>query len=236
VKRAGGWALCVAGLLAVPLWASPAAAQMYEGEQTHRDFSSPERLTLELRLGPYHPKMGGNNAFDTFFGSDSGPMLAAELDVIGYRLRDVLYVGGGGGVGTASYSGNTRDSSGLATAEKTTFALKPLNLMAVLRVDVLARKLSVPFIMTGKLGYQWTYWTTQDGKASAVTGWSVGLRWAAQIALDLDTFDRKAARTMDEEWGINHTFVFFELYNFKPSTRSLPVGSTAWTAGLGFIF
>ncbi len=232
-----GWAALALGcLLTALLLPRRAAAQMYD-EPPRTDFSSPERFALELRIGPYHPHMGGgNNAFDTFFGSDDGPLLAVELDVIGYRLKDLLYLSGGAGIGTASYSGHTIDASGVATAEKTTFGLMPLDLMAVLRVDALARKLSVPFVFTGKIGYQWAHWSAQDGSAKATTGWSVGLRWAAQVALDLDTFDRKAARGMDEEWGINHSFLFFELFGFKPSARSLPIGATAWTAGLGFIF
>jgi len=38
--------------------------------------------------------MDDNPAFQTFFSSDSGLMLATELDVWAYRLEDILYVGG----------------------------------------------------------------------------------------------------------------------------------------------
>ena len=42
---------------------------------------------------------------------------------------------------------------------------------------------------------------------------------------------------MDEEWGINHSFLFFELFGFEPSGKSLAVGDDlTWTAGLGFMF
>jgi hypothetical protein len=213
-----------------------ASAQIYDEISPHKDFSSPEHFALEFRIGPYQPDMGRNGAFNTFFGTDHGPMFGLELEVVAYRLKDVLYVNGAGGIAKASYLGHTLDSSGLGTAEKTTFSIVPLDLLAVLRVDVLARKLSVPFILTGKIGYQWGHWVAQDGKAAEVSGWSVGLRWATQLALDLDVFDQKAARRMDEEWGINHSFLFFELFGWKPSPRSLPIGGTAWTAGLGFAF
>ncbi|MFI5308493.1 MAG: MXAN_2562 family outer membrane beta-barrel protein [Polyangiales bacterium] len=224
--------LMLCGLLAP----AGAAAQIYDEITPHRDFSSPEHFALEVRVGPYQPDMGGNKAFTTFFGTDHGPMFAFELDVVAYRLKDVLYLNGGAGMGTASYLGHTLDATGLPTAEKTTLSMLPINLLAVLRVDVLARKLSVPFIFAGKIGYQWAHWNAQDGKAAPVSGWSVGMRWAAQVALDLDAFDQKAARRMDEEWGINHSLLFFELFQFKPSPRSLPLGSTAWTVGLGFSF
>jgi hypothetical protein len=114
--------------------------------------------------------------------------------------------------------------------------MQPLNLLATVRFDALARKLSVPFIITGKLGYQWARWSTESGGAEDADGWSVGLLWAAQLALDLDAFEPSAARNMDEEWGINHSFLFFELNRFSPSEQSLPIGGTAWCAGLGFNF
>ena len=41
---------------------------------------------------------------------------------------------------------------------------------------------------------------------------------------------------MDEEWGINHSFVLFEVYSVFPSEKSLPLGGTNWLVGLGFNF
>jgi hypothetical protein len=125
---------------------------------------------------------------------------------------------------------------GERTSEETSFSLLPLQLLAVVRVDALARKLSVPFILTGKLGYEWAHWDTDSGGVDDADGWSVGLLWAAQVALDLDFFEPSAARQMDEEWGINHSFLFFEVYGFEPTSNSLQVGGTAWAAGLGFMF
>jgi len=57
-----------------------------------------------------------------------------------------------------------------------------------------------------------------------------------QLGLDLDTFEPAAARNMDEEWGINHSFLFFELFGFEPSNESLPLTGTQWAIGLGFTF
>jgi hypothetical protein len=213
-----------------------ASAQIPDEVPLDTGYISPERMIVEFRVGPYQPSMGGNDAFETFFNDDLGPMLELELDVIAIRLKDVLYLGGGGTIGTAAFKGSTVSSTGNSTSEETTLSLLPLNLLAAVRVDVLARKLSVPFILTGKLGYQWMHWTTDSGGTDERSGWSVGPIWAAQIALDLDTFDRRAARTMDEEWGINHSFVFFELNGFETSDASLPIGDNSWTAGLGFVF
>jgi hypothetical protein len=223
---------CVAAIAS-----KPAAAQTMDlPPPPERRWISPERFTIELRIGPYSPSMGGNDAFKQFFNGDSGPLLAAELDVIAYRIKDILYLSGGGGIGTAVYSGHTIDLAGMPTSEETSLNLLPLNLLAVARFDALPRKLGIPFILTGKLGYQWMHWKTDSGGTDTHDGWSIGVLWAGQIALDLDTFDHRAARTMDEEWGINHSFVYLELFGFEPSGKSLPVGDRTWCTGLGFVF
>ena len=105
----------------------------------------------------------------------------------------------------------------------------------MLRVDALARKLGIPFVFTGKIGYRWAFWSSEVGGADDESGVSPGLTWAAQIALDLDFFDRRAARLMDEEWGINHSFIFFEVYGSDTADDATPVDDTIWAAGLGFV-
>jgi hypothetical protein len=217
---------------------SRVAAQMDDDLMPEaRKFESPERFGVEFRIGPYQPDMEGNDAADTFFADDSGPLLALELDVIAYRLPDILYLAGAGGIGWMNFDGKTRDDLGDPTSEETSIEIVPLNLLAVLRIDALPRKLSVPLIFTGKIGYQWASWSTESGGVDEEDGWSVGLLWAVQLGLDLDTFEPAAARNMDEEWGLNHSFLFFELFGFMPSDASLEIGQDmAWTAGLGFMF
>jgi hypothetical protein len=227
-------ALIASAALALLNLTSPVSAQLDDDlVPPNRDWISPERFALEARVGPYHPDFA---AFDAFYDDDDGPLLAVELDVIAWRFEDIAYLAGGGSIGTVSFDGSTLDMLGEATSEETSFSIVPLQLMAVVRVDALARKLSVPFILTGKLGYQWAAWDTDSGGVDDADGWSVGLAWAAQIALDLDFFEPSAARQMDEEWGINHSFLFFEYFGFEPTSSSLPLGGEAWCAGLGFMF
>jgi len=200
-----------------------------------RKFESPERLAIELRLGPYQPQ--DNATFDQYFRGDDGLMLGLELDVIAYRIPNILYLSGGGSIGWANYTGQTIDeTTGERAAEETELELIPLSLLGVARFDALARKFGIPFILTGKLGYSWVHWSTSAGGADTASGWSLGLAYAGQLALDLDSFEPAAARVMDEEWGINHSFLFFELYGFSPTSESHPVGDLTWTVGLGFVF
>ncbi|MEM9191333.1 MAG: MXAN_2562 family outer membrane beta-barrel protein [Myxococcota bacterium] len=208
---------------------------------------SPERFALELRVGPYTPD-DGRGAFDAVF-DDLGPLLAFEFDINAYRLKNVGMIGVGLSFGWVNYSGNAFSQGGtVRSSEDTDLTLFPLSALAVVRIDVLPRLLNIPIVFAGKLGPDFVIWTSSTGE-NDFGGVSVGLRWGAQVALELDFFDRRAARALDEEWGINHTFVFFEIFgsvfgDVEPrvegstDTTSLPLGPEngwAWTAGLGFI-
>jgi hypothetical protein len=212
-----------------------ALAQDVDLELSH-PFISPEHFVLELRGGPYAPEMDGNPAFGTHFTGDNGLLFGVELDVIMYRLPNWLYLGAGGRIDTAEYDGKTLSDAAEKTSEETSMRLWGLDMLAVARVDALARQLYVPLIVTGKLGYGWMHWSTNTSGEDKHDGWSVGLAWGLQFALDLDALDASAARNLDEEWGINHAFLFFELSWFHPTDDSLPIGDNTWAAGLGFVF
>ena len=239
--------LVLASFLGLPAAALPPAAAAQDSSElsddyvaAHKDFESPEVLALEFRIGPYQPDVG-NDSFSEYFPDDDGPMLGAEIDVIAFRLKEVLILGVGAGIGFANYSGTAPSREAwLAneierTDEETDFDLIPLSVLGVVRVDALARKLGIPFVFTGTLGYRWAFWSSETGGVDDDSGVSPGLAWAAQLALDLDFFDRRAARLMDEEWGINHSFLFFEVYGSDTQDDALQVDDTIWTAGLGFI-
>lgn len=198
---------------------------------------SPEGFTFELRVGTYQPALGA--AFDTTFRGDLGPMIGAELDVHVWRIPYVGPLAIGGSFGWAEWDGPARSTTG-ANAGSTGLSLVNFNALLVLRVDVLAREVDIPLVLTGKLGPDFGYWETGAGGSTQATGWSIGLRWAAQIALELDFLEPRAARRLDDEWGINHSHIFFELFGSTMgqwSDAQLPMGTDlAWAAGLGLTF
>jgi hypothetical protein len=211
----------------------PAAAQFNEElEQPPRDFSSSEDIALELRIGPYQPQL---DVINRAISDDDGLLLGLELDVIAFRLKDILYLSGGGIVSWANYKGRAIDMDDVPASEETELEIFPLSLLAVARLDVLPRKLGIPFILTGKVGYTWMHWSTETGGSDRASGWSLGLQYAAQLGLDLDSFDKAAARVLDEEWSINHSYLFLELHGFEPTSDSLDLGDVSWVAGLGFV-
>jgi len=232
--------------LLVCMTASTAAAQMEDMIPTERKIETAEDFAFEMRGGPYVPNFndsGRNGSFDNTIGDDSGLMWEIELDVIAFKIPDVLDLGGGALIGWAGYGGNTIDmqtfdntGQAVATDEESNMKLVPMALMGVARLDVLARKLRIPFVFAGKLGYQWTYWSVDPDTPDAESSWPHGIRWGLQAGLDLDIFEPAQARMLDEEWGINHSFILFEYYAFVPMGDSPEVGADTWSLGLGFMF
>ncbi|HEY2732913.1 MAG TPA: MXAN_2562 family outer membrane beta-barrel protein [Polyangiales bacterium] len=198
---------------------------------------SAERFILEVRGGASSPDVTRDTRYGTFFRGDIGPNLGAELDGVILREPTWFYLTLGGSIGTIGFSGHALAlNSDVTVSEKTTLSLIPITGVIGFRFDGLARRFRVPLVLTARGGWEWMHWSTGTGARDDAAGWSVGPVISAQVALDLDSFEPGGARNLDEEWGINHTFVFAEIYRFIPVAKSLALGDTSWLAGLGFIF
>jgi hypothetical protein len=110
--------------------------------------------------------------------------------------------------------------------------LYPLSALGVLRVDSLARYTVVPLTFAGKLGYEWVRFKEEKGGTTIGKGFSRGLRWGAQAAFELDILERSSARRLDDDFGVNHTFLLFEYY--QSDTKG--TGNRSFQFGLGFQF
>lgn len=235
--------------LSFAVWTSSAAAQEVkpgtantqeqsqldpEHRPAWRKIESPERFFLELKGGPYNLFRG--EPYADVFESDSGPLFQAQLEGILFRLPRVLYVTAGGGIGTMGFSAPALGESGEPTTEETTLRMIPMTASATLRVDVLPRRLGIPLIVAGRIGWRWTQWDTNTGQIDDAAGWSLGPVFTGQVALDLDTFEPGGARALDEEWGINHTFLLGEVSYHATTEKSLPIGGFSWAIGLGVAF
>jgi hypothetical protein len=200
-----------------------------------RSFESPERFVLEFRGGPYRPDVG--TSADSVFDGDMGPLLAFEIDVMIFQLKDIGSLLFGTGFGWAAFSGSALDMSGNPAGEETTLIMYPIPLMGAIRIEALSRYLNVPLLFAGKLGLDMIVWDASTGATTDATNLSIGLRWGAQVALELDWFERRAARALDDEWGINHTFILFEIFG-STAASTLPLGPKdgwAWALGLGMV-
>jgi hypothetical protein len=188
---------------------------------------SPQWFGFELRLGPY--RAGESQAFQSVFAGDKGLMLNAEIDITVLHLpKKVGQVNVAGGFGWAKFEAHAYGSDGVTReGEKTRLVLFPMYAVGVLRIDALARMTVVPLTFAAKVGYETVRWTTETGGKSDGDGFNHGLRWGAQTAFELDFFDRGTARRLDEDWGVNHTYVLFEYY------ESLTEGTGDRTFNLG---
>ena len=220
--------LCMAVLLAT---IGPATA-LAQGAADPDAPMSPELFAFDIRLGPYQPYSPGNG-FRRFYQDDKGPMLQVELDMLPFRIPYVGRIGGGLSFGWSKHTaGGCIDADCNVRADQNNkLTLLPVTPMAVLRVDVLARELGVPLVFAGKIGADFLFWREKaDGKDS---GYGVGLHWAAQVALELDWIEPRRARGLDEDWGINHTYLFIEFFGIRTSGLRDPF---TWAGGLGLSF
>jgi hypothetical protein len=140
------------------------------------------------------------------------------------------------------------------SGDETALNVMPFTLEVVYRFDVLANRYHIPIVpyVKGGLGY-YLWWMTNgsgdlshalnpnpDGSFDAAIGGTFGLVAHPGIALQLDILDATAARTIDNEIGINHSYLFAELAvawitGFGASNK-LVLSDTAWNAGIAFEF
>jgi hypothetical protein len=191
---------------------------------------SPMWWAFEFKLGPYRPD---NRAQRDTFGGDRGWLLGVELDLTVLPIKYVGQLNIGLGWGWANYDAKARISgTDERSDEDTEFTIYPMSALAVLRIDALARNTVIPLTFAGKVGYDFVRWKATTGKRTDGDGLNMGLRWGVQGALELDFFEEQAARRLDEEWGINHTFLLFEF--FQSHTEG--TGDQSFSFGLGAQF
>jgi len=217
---------------------SPERARAEEVSYASKEGWSPEGYLLSFGVGVYRPDPG-DEAFDLVYPGDNGPLLLPEFDFYLYRIPFVGPVGIGIAGGWAAYTGTAcvlGDGVGCGpSTDSAKFSLFPLNALVVLRIDALARETPVPFVFTGKIGYSSVFFKEKVG-ASEQTGRSHGLAWAFQFAIELNFINERRANALDEDWGINSSFFFFELAGSDANNRA-PVGDKLYfTGGIGLTF
>jgi hypothetical protein len=245
-------ALLASALLADMLLASTAWAQAPAGvdwRSNPRSDYSPQNAALEVRFGPYRPKVDESTntpVFEEFFGDDKRYLLGLELDWQIWRAPYVGTLGVGAGWGYTQFSAPNQRPGGAASEGQTISQESNLNIMpmyavGVLRVDSLARNFGVPFVPYGKLGVAYALWWVNDGVATAVNDaglkgkdTSIGTQAALGVMLLLDVLEPSAARAMDSETGVNNSYLFLEWSVSDYGGDQMNVGSNTWVTGLAF--
>ncbi len=222
-----------------------------------KDYSSPQRFLFELKLGPFMPQVdsefSGKTPFQDVFGDSSGIMVRGEFDVELWRRFGTVAIGGT--MGYFSKSTQALRDNGTSTAPSTStersgsttgITLLPFSLLAIYRFDWPADRFRVPLVPYIKFGLNYTFWWIDNGDGTAsvsgqeAKGGTFGWELHLGAAFRLDILEQSAARTLDVELGINHTYLFFEFSLIRAdgfgSEKSLRVGDTTWAAGIAFEF
>jgi len=220
-----------------------------------RSYRSPQHFAVEFKLGPYAPRIDsefdGATPFADLFDSGTGVMFRGELDWQIWRGFGSVGVGASLGYYTKSAApfvddgGTGQPASGdERVAGETSIALLPISLLAVYRFDPAADRWHIPLVPYVKLGLNYTLWWIRKGDGDVASyedsdakggtlGWQINLG----VALRLDVLEPRAAKTLDADVGVNHSYIFFEMLHVDGfSSEALQVGDTTWMAGLSFEF
>ena len=250
----GGFA---AGFLVTMLVVAPRAARaqdfaqeasVVEGE-TYNRYKSPQRFAFELTFGPYRPDIdgefdGARTPYKDYFGSGQNLLTRVELDYQFWHRYGSIAAGLGIGYFSVTGTAPIANMPGTASGDQSQLKVVPVSLSAVYRFDYFLQERGFPLVPFGKLGLDWAYWQNTDGNGNIADAGSGGhgrggtLGWhvAGGIALVLDFLDPDASHDFDQDLGVNHTALTFEVYHADISglgqANRLHVGDTNWTLGL----
>lgn len=252
MTAAGRFALALALALAVVFAPRLAMAQEQQMRYLEDDYRSPQNFAFELRFGPYYPAVDDEFAaaepFRDTFGDNSRLRIGLELDWQ-FLSTPVGSLGIGIAAGLVRYVGNSRfEGSGEVSSEETTLNLFPIAASIIARLDFPVRQWQVPLMLYAKLGVADYLWFVEDGSGKAhadgpdgedsVIGQedTAGIEFAPGVAFLLDFLEPGAARKLDADSGVNHSYLFFELLFASIdglwAQNVMIFSDTTWNAGL----
>jgi hypothetical protein len=183
---------------------------------------SPRLGSFELGAGAYRPNIDAQAGlaeplpYQDVFGSGRGYMFRAGVSRAIFTFPGALELGFRTGYFRDSGHGFQKDAAGNITpvrsAETTTFNVVPTSLTLTYRFDLLADRYGIPFAPYGRVALErYNWWVTSGSGSTAKSGATNGYSATGGIAFLLDFFDRGLARELDEDTGINHTYVFVDV-------------------------
>ena len=183
---------------------------------------SPQYGAFELKFGPYKPAVDDNPSlrgrpYKDVFNDDTMFLTVLELDWQ-FIHPPGFSLGVGGSVGfMQTYARSAIEGSDdEKSVDYTVLNIIPFSALLVARVDALPTYANFPLVPYFKIGFNWyLYWILAGGDTAVIDGkkgrgGTLGWQFSPGLALQLDRFDRKSARTFDNEVGVNHSYIFVE--------------------------
>jgi hypothetical protein len=271
------WACAVAGLVAMaaPSLARAQTFQLFGPDRSRNRHESAQNFLIELRGGPWYPDVdaefnGRATPFADMFGTADRVLVGAEFDWQFLRVNPLGSIGLGVGAGYTSASAVApltqipmpaaaswqRPTDG----QETSLHVIPGYAVAVVRLDVLARRTVIPLVPYVKYGVGYAYWWITNGDTlarrslslspgargtdadlgQAATGGTLGTHFAAGLMLRLDVFEPMVQRAWDLQMGVNHSYLFAEYVRSDLSglgaRPQLRLGTETWNVGLAMEF
>jgi hypothetical protein len=230
----------VSRLLAAVLAAALATAARAETE-------SERSASVDFMAGQYLPNVdsefkNGNTPWADSFGTGRSWMFRGGWSYALYHGWGTFEVGGQ--LGYYSRSGFGHTVAGEVSGDKTVFRMIPTSATFTYRFDTLGNGYALPLAPYARLALERYNWWVTDGagkttRYGATNGWSA----AGGLCLLLDFFDPDMRRELDNETGINHSYVFAEarktyVDDFGSSSSWIlsDKGSVGWSFGLLFVY
>jgi hypothetical protein len=215
-----------------------------------QDDESPKRFAVELKFGPYYPDVdtepGVGSPYEDVFGEKQTFMFLAEFDWQFLQLPGIN-LGIGLLAGYFQDTGKGLDpDTGEQAGEETQLKVLPGHFDAIIRVDALPRFTKVPLVPFVKAGISYYIWWVENGRGigryEGTTGYggTWGWNFSAGLMLLLDFFEPSAARTFDQEAGVNNSYLYADFFmaridNFGDRNK-LNLSDYTWTVGLAIEF
>jgi len=205
-------------LLASLLTATSARADRFVPDAEYHP--SPRWWAAELKFGPYKPdidsEFGGSGPYEQIFGSGLRLMTQFTVDVQFLKLHGSLGVGGT--IGYFRATGQALAEDGTTSGDKTRLQMLPLLLQLVYRWDYAAQRWKFPLVPYIRFGVVCAVWWVENGSGNTAElspgNKARGATWGYQLNLGvaflLDVLEPTAAKKLDMELGINHSYIFVE--------------------------
>lgn len=215
---------------------------------------SPRSMMLELHGGVYSPDIdsefeGSASPWADTFDRSSILLFKAHWDYQFFQAHGSLAVGGSVGYGWVD--GLARNEHGDRTEDEVGFNVLPLQLNLIYRWDWAALNHGVPLVPYVKVGLAATVWWATNanndisnvsvgGEAQSGSGLAYGWHASAGLMFLLNVFSRSMSADMDNEYGVNHSYIFAEFqhlvldqFGLEPGLR---LSDDLFSFGLAFEF